>query len=169
MTPHSSTGISPIMQSYAGAGGLLPCTLIAAPSQADPPTSTPFAQSFRDTLRAAHNTVRQNLHATARTQKQHFDARIRPHTFHLDQKVWLFWPRPVVKQQARKLTQLWAGPWDIISMKSDLIVRYKIPRPVKDKRSMLTDCCLATRHLTRLCLEQHGLQVLVYRTVVGLR
>jgi len=55
---------------------LLSCTFIAASREADPAASTSFVQSFRDTLREAHHTVRQNLHATARMQKQHFDAKI---------------------------------------------------------------------------------------------
>ena len=58
MTPHSSTGISP-NRAMLRREVLLPFTLIAAPPGADPPTSTPFAQSFMDTLRAAHNTVQQ--------------------------------------------------------------------------------------------------------------
>ena len=145
MTPHSSTGVSP-NKAMLGREVLLPCTLIAAPPEADPPASTSFAQSFRDTLREAHHTVRQNLHATARTQKQHFDARIRPHTFHLGQKVWLFWPRPVVKQQAHKLTQLWTGPWDIISIKSDLIVEIQDPTSRK-KQTVHVDRLLPCQQL----------------------
>ena len=31
--------------------------------------------------------------------------------------VWLFWPRPPIRQKFRKLQKLWTGPWKIESFK----------------------------------------------------
>jgi len=121
MTPHNSTGVSPNM-AMLGREVLLPCTLIAAPPESDISLTTPFVTSFRQTLREAHNKVRENLATSAKTQKTSFDARIRPHTFVTGQKVWLYWPKPLLKQQRHKLTQLWTGPWEIIQVKTPLVV-----------------------------------------------
>jgi len=41
------------------------------------------------------------------------------------QLVRLFWPRPPVRQQFRKLQRLWTGPWRIESFKSPLVVVLK--------------------------------------------
>ena len=38
------------------------------------------------------------------------------------QKVWLYWPRPPVCQQYKKLTRLWTGPWKIVLFKSPVVV-----------------------------------------------
>jgi len=43
------------------------------------------------------------------------------------QKVWLFWPRPPVRQKFRKLQKLWTGPWVIKSFKTPLVVVIKHP------------------------------------------
>jgi len=120
MTPHASTHESPNMLMF-GRETLLPCTLIAAPPEADLSLSTPFVSSFRDTLRDAHARARANLQDTARIQKRYFDFRTRPRNFQLNQRVWLFWPRPLLKQNAHKLTQPWSGPWVIISFRSPIV------------------------------------------------
>ena len=121
MTPHNSMGVSPNM-AMLGREVLLPCTLIAAPPESDIPLTTPFITSFRQTLREAHSKVRENLATSAKTQKTSFDARITPHTFVTGQKVWLYWPKPLLKQQHHKLTQLWTGPWEIMQVKTTLVV-----------------------------------------------
>jgi len=45
--------------------------------------------------------------------------------FNEGQLVWLFWPRPPVRQKFRKLQRLWTGPWRIQSFKSPLVVVLK--------------------------------------------
>ena len=149
MTPHSSTGVSPNMAMF-GREVLMPCSLIATPPEADNSITVPFVQSFRDTLRDAHTRVCQNLQATAKTQKIHFDSRIKHLSFHIGQKVWLYWPRPSVKQQAHKLAQLWTGPWEIIEKKSPLIV--VLIHPISGKRQ--------TVHVDRLLPCQDSSQSL---------
>ena len=42
--------------------------------------------------------------------------------FHEGQKVWLYWSRPPVRQQYKKLTRLWTGPWKIVLFKSPVVV-----------------------------------------------
>jgi len=42
--------------------------------------------------------------------------------FHEGQKVWLYLPRPPVRQQYKKLTRLWTGPWKIALFKSPVVV-----------------------------------------------
>jgi len=34
--------------------------------------------------------------------------------------VWLYWPKPLLRQQKRKLTQLWFGPYRITEFKSEV-------------------------------------------------
>jgi len=41
---------------------------------------------------------------------------------HEGQKVWLYWPRPPVRQQYKKLTRLWTGPWKIVLFESPVVV-----------------------------------------------
>ena len=36
--------------------------------------------------------------------------------------VWLYWPRPLIRQTKKKLTQLWTGPWKIKQFKSPIVV-----------------------------------------------
>jgi len=42
--------------------------------------------------------------------------------FHEGQKVWLYRPRLPVRQQYKKLTPLWTGPWKIVLFKSPVVV-----------------------------------------------
>jgi len=42
--------------------------------------------------------------------------------FYEGQKVWLYWPRPPIRQQFKKLTRLWTGPWKIVLFKSPVVV-----------------------------------------------
>jgi len=54
--------------------------------------------------------------------KSHFDARMKAITFRENQLVWLFSPRPLLKMQKRKFTQLWVGPYRIKHFNSDVVV-----------------------------------------------
>ena len=38
------------------------------------------------------------------------------------QLVWLYWPKPPLRQKKRKLTQLWFGPYRITNFKSEVVV-----------------------------------------------
>jgi len=40
----------------------------------------------------------------------------------VNQLVWLYWPRPVLRQRTRKLTCLWSGPWKILSFRTSIVV-----------------------------------------------
>jgi len=101
---------------------LSPCTLIAAPLT-DSKVSTVYAGDFRDTLREAHKRVREALRRNVRTEKTYFDRRVKPMNLSVGQRVWLFWPRPLVRQRKRKLTSLWTGPWVIKKFFSPIVIQ----------------------------------------------
>jgi len=46
-------------------------------------------------------------------------------SFDVGQLIWLYWPRPPVRQRFRKLQRLWTGPWRIEAFKSPLVVVIK--------------------------------------------
>jgi len=73
-------------------------------------------------MRDAHERVRRATKKEARTQRKYYDDRSRMTRFHEGQKVWLYWPRPPVRQQYKKLTRLWTGPWKIVLFKSPVVV-----------------------------------------------
>jgi len=82
----------------------------------------PFVLGFRDTLRDAHSRVRAATQKSARTQKIYYDRRSKRLQFHTGQLVWLYWPKPPVRQRFKKLSQLWTGPWKIDHFKSPVVV-----------------------------------------------
>ena len=110
---------------------LLPATLIAAPPVEIQP-SVPYNVRFQDNIREAHQRVRDALGASARTMKNYFDRRIKGQAFTVGQTVWLFWPKPLIRQQRKKLTQLWTGPWVIERFFSPIVVQ--ISHPLTRKR-----------------------------------
>jgi len=120
MTPHSTTRVTP---SYAMLGRevRLPCSLIAAPSE-ETPNLVAYNVHFRDNMRAAHERVRSATNRSSKTQKSYFDARVRAVSFTKGQLVWLYWPKPLLPQQNRKLTQLWFGPYRVTNFKSEVVV-----------------------------------------------
>ena len=58
-------------------------------------------------------------------QKQYYDERSRKTKFVEGQLVWLYWPKPPVRQQYMKLQQLSTGPWRIEKFKMPLVVELK--------------------------------------------
>jgi len=60
--------------------------------------------------------------SSAVAEKTYFDRRVRSYSFCVGQRVWLYWPTPLVRQKHRKLTRLWTGPWVIISFRSSIVV-----------------------------------------------
>ena len=120
MTQHSTTRTTP-NRAMLGREVLLPATFIAAPPQETKP-ATEYVVTFQQNLRTAHQQVRDALGTTAQTEKKYFDRRVKQHSFAVGQKVWLYWPRPLIRQQKRKLTQLWTGPWEIKQFLSPIVV-----------------------------------------------
>jgi len=59
----------------------------------------------------------------SKTQKSYFDARVKAISFSKGQLVWLYWPKPLLWQHKRKLTQLWFGPYRITEFKSEAVVQ----------------------------------------------
>ena len=88
-------------------------------------TTVPFVRDLRDTLRDAHQRVRDATRSSARTQKLYYDERLKQTAFTEGQLVWMFLPRPPVRQKFRKLQRLWTDPWRIESFKSPLMVVLK--------------------------------------------
>ena len=74
--------------------------------------------SFRDTMREAHNRIREATRSTAGTQRTYFDKFVKGPPFAVGELVWLCWPRPLVRQTERRLT----GPWRIGQFKSPVVV-----------------------------------------------
>ena len=122
MTPHSTTGVTPNC-AMLGTEVRLPCSLIAAPPEETPQNLVPYKVRFRDNMRAAHKRVRNATQLSAKTQQSYFDARVRAIAFTKDQLVWLYWPKPLLRQKKRKLTQLWFGPYRIVEFKSEVVVQ----------------------------------------------
>ena len=79
-------------------------------------------QVYRDNMRAAHERVRSATNRSSKTQKSYFDAWVRAVSFIKGQLVWLYWPKPLLRQQNRKVTQLWFGPYRITNFKSEVVV-----------------------------------------------
>ena len=124
MTVHKTTGMTPNM-AMLGREVMLPATLIARPPEEPHRTTVPFVHDLRDALRVAHQRVRDATKSSARTQKMYYNDRSRQAVFAKGQLVWLFWPRPPVRQKFRKLQRLWTGPWRIELLKSPLAVVLK--------------------------------------------
>ena len=74
-------------------------------------------------MRAAHERVRNATQLSAKTQKSYFDARVRAIAFTKGQLVWLYWPKTLLRQQKRKLTRLWFGPYRIVEFKCEVVVQ----------------------------------------------
>ena len=122
MTPRRFTGVSPNL-AMLGGEVLCPGTLITAPPEEAGQPTVPYAQNFRDTMRQAHQRVRQVTQSTAKTQKSYFDSRAKAVSFSKGQLVWLYCPRPLLRQRQRKLTHLWTGPWKVLEFLTDVVVR----------------------------------------------
>jgi len=101
----------------------LPCSLIAASPEETPKNLVPYNVRFRDNMRAAHERVRNATKHSAKTQKSYSDARVRAIAFTKGQLVWLYWSKPLLRQQKRKLTQLWFVPYRIVEFKSEVVVQ----------------------------------------------
>jgi len=104
---------------------LLPASLIARPPVEPANTIVPFVKDLRDIMRDAHEQIRQATKKEARTQRKYYDDRSRMTRFYEGQKVWLYWPKPPVRQQFKKLTRLWTGPWKIMLFKSPVVVELR--------------------------------------------
>jgi len=124
MTVHRTTGLTPNM-AMLGREVMLPAALISRPPGEPYRTTVPFVRDIRDTLRDAHKRVRDATRSSARTQKLYYDERSKQAVFTEGQLVWLFWPRPPVRQKFRKLQRLWTGPWRTVLFKSPLVVVLK--------------------------------------------
>ena len=66
--------------------------------------------------------VREATRKSARTQKVYYDKRSKRLQFQPGQLVWLYWPKPPIRQKFKKLSQLWTGPWKIDHFKSPVVV-----------------------------------------------
>jgi len=79
-------------------------------------------------MREAHNRIPESTNSVAHTQKSYFDKHVNGPKFAVDH-VWLYWPRPLVRQKnKKKLTQIWTGPWLIQQLMSLLVVKIKHPK-----------------------------------------
>jgi len=123
MTIHSTTGVSP-NRAMLGREVLLPASLIVAPPEENSP-QTGYVQEFQGNLRKAHQQVHEAIGTTGVTEKTYCDRRVRWYSFAVGQKVWFYWPRPLVRQKHRKLTRLWTGPRTISSFRSPIVVELR--------------------------------------------
>lgn len=143
MTVHQVTGVTPNM-AMLGREVLLPATLIASPPEETTTVTVPFVVDLRDTLRSAHRKVRAATKSVAKTQKRYYDQRSKTVDFAVGQSVWLYWPKPPVRQKFKKLQRLWTGPWIIIRFKTPLVVEIQHFQK-KNKQTVHVDrlapCC----------------------------
>jgi len=102
MTVHKTTGMTPNM-AMLGREVMMPAALITRPPEEPHRTRVPFACDLRDTLRDVHQRVRAATRSSAQTQKVYYDERSKQTVFTEGQLVWMFWPRPPVRQKFRKL------------------------------------------------------------------
>ena len=123
MTVHSTTGVTP-NRAMLEREVLLAASLIVAPPEENIPQSG-YVQDFQQNLRQAHQQVRQAMGTSAKAEKTYFDRRVKRYSFFVGQKVWLYWPRPLVRQKHRKLTRMWTGPWTITTFRSPIVVELK--------------------------------------------
>jgi len=121
MTVHSTTTVTPNF-AMLGREVLLPCHLIARPPQEPNSVTVPFVQNFQDNLRDAHHRVRQATQNAAKTQKTFFDKQIKGPPFSVNQLVWLYWPKPPIRQKLKKLQRVWTGPYKIIKFQTSVVV-----------------------------------------------
>ena len=134
MTVHLTTGVTP-NRAMLGREVLLPALLIVAPPEENIPQSG-YVQDFQENLRQAHQQVRQAMGSLAVAEKTYFDRRVKSYSFFLSQKVWLYWPRPLIRQRHRKLTRVWTGPWVFTSFRSPIVVELKDMPPVENRLFM---------------------------------
>jgi len=109
MTVHSVTGITPNM-AMLGREVFRPVRLIAQPPNEPIKLTVPYVISFRNAMREAQNRILESTNSVARTQKTYFDKHVKGPTFVVDQQVWLYWPRPLVRQRNNKLTLILDRP-----------------------------------------------------------
>ena len=121
---HSTTGVTPHMAMF-GREVMLPVSMLAKPPEEITAATVPFVSDLRDTLRDAHERVRQATGKAAQTKKSWYDSKSKGLTFNVGQIVWLYWPQPPVRQKYKKLQQLWTGPWRIELLRSPLVVTIK--------------------------------------------
>jgi len=123
MTVHSTTGVTP-NRAMLGREVLLPASFIVAPLEENMPQSG-YVRDFQDNLRQAHQQVRQAMCSSDVVEKTYFDRRVKSYSFSVGQRVWLCWPRPLIRQRHRKLTRVWTGPWVITLFRSPIVVELK--------------------------------------------
>jgi len=143
MTVHKVTRVTPNM-AMLGREVLFPASLIARPPKEPFCPTSPFVSSLRDALRAAHQIVRDATKSTARTQKTYYDKRSKGNSFVVGQLVWLYWPRPPLRQRFRKLVRLWTGPWRIESFRSSIVAVIRHTK-TKTKQTMHVDRLMTCR------------------------
>jgi len=120
-TVHSTTGVTP-NRAMLGREVLLPASLIVAPPEENVHQSS-FVKDFQESLRQAHQQVRRAMGSSAKAEKTYFDRRVKKYSLFVGQKVWLYWPKPLVRQKHRKLTRVWTGPWTITTFRSPIVVK----------------------------------------------
>jgi len=103
MTVHPVTGVTPNM-AMLGREALLLASLIARPPVEPANTTVPFVKDLQDIMRNAHKRIHQATKKEPRTQRKYYDDRSRMTRFYEGQKVWLYWSKPPVRQQFKKLT-----------------------------------------------------------------
>jgi len=106
MIVHKTTGLTPNKHGNAGTGSHDASGINCSSARGTVYYFGAVRQNLRDTLRDAHRRVRDATMSSARTQKSYYGKRARVVTFDVGQLVWLFWPRPPVRQRFRKLQRL---------------------------------------------------------------
>jgi len=154
MTKHATTSVTP-NRARLGREVLLPAAMVAAPPEEPHTVTVPWVDQFSITIRDAHQRVRAFTCQTARTQKTYYDARVRPLKLSPGDLVWLYWPRPLVRQSKRKLQKLWTGTRRIIEAKCHMVTRIKHTKTGKCQTVHVT-ACYPVGHPTLRFFSEHG-------------
>ncbi|KAJ1523136.1 hypothetical protein ONE63_001029 [Megalurothrips usitatus] len=130
---HTTTGLSPAMMLF-GREISLPGALV----QGVPPTTRPVPTRLRypcwlrDRLQRLHHLVRDRVHSVTLRRKERYDIRARDLGFQRGDLVWLFDPKRRRKRNP-KLQSFWTGPFLIIELINDVLVKIRLQGDPKAK------------------------------------
>ena len=131
---HDSTSLSPAMMTYARELDL-PVDLIYGSPQSNSGQAVEvpaYVANLSDRVEKVHQLARNKLAQAAEKQKRIYDLKQFHNSYKVGDQVWLY--SPVAKKgNCRKLHSKWTGPYRIIEVLSDVVLRIRLIGGTKDK------------------------------------